>query len=104
MEIIVTQKARDDLKKFYNYSKLTQKNTIEYINGIINYSQSIKDFPEIGKVIDVIKHNKLRQLIYKKHKILYIVLNSKIYILRYIHTSTNFKSKENFINIKNFKF
>lgn len=102
MEIIITQKARNDLKRFYNYSKLTQKNTIQYINEIIDYSQSIKDFPEFGKVVDLIKQHKLRQLIYKKHKILYIIFNSKIYILRYIHTSTNFKIKNDLTNLKNF--
>ncbi len=102
MEIIITQKARNDLLDFYNYSKLNTNNLKEYINEIINYSQSIKYFPSIGKVVDVIKKHKLRQLIYKKHKILYIIFNSKIYILRYIHTSRNFIIKNNLINPQDF--
>lgn len=103
MEVIITKKARNDLLDFYNHSKFTTKNLILYINEIIDYSQSIQYFPEIGKVVDYIKQYKLRQLIYKKHKILYINFNSKIYILRYIHSSRNFNMKKNIINPQDFK-
>lgn len=102
MEVIITQKARNDLLEFYNKSKLSTKNSILYINEIINYSESIQHFPKIGKVVDYINRHKLRQLIYKKHKILYINFNSKIYILRYIHSSRNFNIKKYLINFQDF--
>lgn len=92
MEVIITKKARNDLLNYFYHSKI---NTRKYINNLIDYTATISILSKIGKVVDYIEQYEVRQLIYQKHKILYIIFNNKIYILSFIHSSRNFKIKKN---------
>ena len=48
--------------------------------------------PRLGKVIS--KNDiEIRQIIYKKYRILYTIIGNKIYILRIIHSRMNFDKK-----------
>lgn len=97
MEIIITKKARDDLHDFWEHSRNGTENYVfNYINDLIEYSKEIQKNPKIGKIIDVFNQYVFRQLIYRKHKILYIIYNNKIYILRFIHSARKFSLKRKF--------
>ena len=96
MEIIITNKARNDLYNFFYKSKGNTSNyVLNYIKEVIDYIDTIRQSPLIGKVIYIKKKQMFRQLIYRKHKIIYIILNNKIYILRIIHSARNFNLKSN---------
>ena len=97
MEIIITKKARDDLHNFWEYSRNGTENYVfNYINDLIEYSKEIQINPKIGKIIDVFNQYVFRQLIYRRHKILYIIYNNKIYILRFIHSARKFNFRKGF--------
>lgn len=92
MEVIITKRARDDLNDYFYHSKSNKK---DYINQLIDYTDTISTLPNIGKIVDYIKQYEIRQLIYKKHKILYTIYNNKIYILSFVHTSRKFSIQKN---------
>lgn len=102
MEVIITKKARNDLYDFFTISRTDTENyVINYINELIDCTDFISTSPNIGKVVDYINQYTIRQLLHKKHKILYTISNNKIYILRFIHTSRNFNLK-NDLNLVEF--
>ena len=96
MEIVITKKAQTDLYNFFNISRPDTENyVISYIYDLIDYTELLSKFSQIGKIVDYIESFEIRQLLHKKHKILYTIYNSKIYILRFVHTSQNFNLKKN---------
>jgi len=103
LEIIITKRARDDLYEFfYNSKRATSDYILKYINNIINFSESIlKQSPYIGKAVYSYNQYLFRQLLYRKHKIIYIKIKNKIYILRFIYSARNFNLKKN-LNLKNY--
>lgn len=86
---------------FYNARGNTSNNVLKYINEVIEYIKIIEQSPQIGRIIYLNKNYVSRQLVYKKHKILYMIHNNKIFILRIIHSSRKFNIKIN-LNPKNF--
>lgn len=102
MEIVITSKAKNDLYGFFFKSKgNTSNNVLKYIDEVIEYIEVIKQSPHIGKVIYTNKQGAVRQLVYRKHKVLYIIINNKIIVLRIIHSARKFNPKRN-LNLKNF--
>ena len=102
MEIVITSKAKNDLYGFFFKSKgNTSNNVLKYIGEVVEYIEIIKQSPHIGKAIYTNKHGVFRQLIYIKYKILYIIINNKIIILRIVHSARKFNLKRN-LNLKNF--
>jgi plasmid stabilization system protein ParE len=82
----------------YQYNFYSKTNKGHYIDGLINYLDIISKFPYIGKNVYNIKRNKIRQVIYNKHKIMYMIKNNKIYILRIIYFSRKFNFKTFFLD------
>lgn len=98
MVIIVTKKAKNDLYDLlYNAKGNTSNNVLKYIKEVVDYIEIISQSPQIGRII----YKNYRQLVYKKHKIYYIIKNNKIYILRIIHSSRKFNFQKE-LNLKNF--
>lgn len=102
MEVIITSKAKNDLYGFFFKSKgNTSNNVLKYIGEVVEYIEVIKQSPHIGKIIHTNKQGVFRQLIYRKHKIVYIIINNKILILRIVHSARKFNPKTN-LNLKNY--
>lgn len=93
MEVIITKKARDDLNDYQYHAK---GNTTKYINQMLEYINTISKMPKIGKAVYSVKEYEIRQLIYVKHKVLYMIYHQKVYILDFIHTSKNFNIQKHF--------
>lgn len=90
MVIKWTRLARNDLLKFYqNAHPYTEDNVKKYIEELIQYTKILKDFPNLGKNIFYIKDFEIKQLLFKKHRIIYYIQETKIIILTIIHTSRN---------------
>ena len=78
MEVIITKKARDDLNDYQYHSKVS---SAKYVSHLLKYASTISKMPNIGKVVYNVKKYQIRQLIYMKHRILYMVYHQKVYIL-----------------------
>jgi plasmid stabilization system protein ParE len=93
MEIIWTKPSKNDLQNFLeNIHEGTEKSANLYILDLIDYSEVLKDNPNVGKMLSEYNDYNIRQLIYRKHKILYNIRGNTVYILSVIHSSRNMKS------------
>lgn len=85
--VIWTDTAISHITEFINESKCTKKYIKSYTNQLIDYIDVLETMPKIGKKIDyVISNYELKQLIYKKHRIIYHISNNNIVILAVLHT------------------
>lgn len=65
----------------------TEKVAKEYMKRLIDYADILNQIPNLGKKIDfVISEYVIRQIIYKKHRIIYSINNEEIIILAVLHT------------------
>lgn len=91
--IIFTKTSLQDLKEIMNkISYYNMKKT--YILNLLNYIKILEEMPYIGKVISKSKFHNIRQLIFRKHKIIYQIENDKIYIHAIVNNSKNFFFKK----------
>lgn len=88
MVIKLTDTAKKDLRDFLLYSKAyREENKHFYINSLVEYIKNLNQFPDLGKTLFKIKKIEIKQLVYKKHKILYYYDFNQIYIITIIHNS-----------------
>ncbi|MBP3256270.1 MAG: type II toxin-antitoxin system RelE/ParE family toxin [Clostridia bacterium] len=83
MKIVWTKSAKEDLANYRNESKILDVE--KYIEKLIDYVDELESHPRLGKKLFNIRDKEIRQLIYKMHKILYIVEDEKIMILVVVH-------------------
>jgi plasmid stabilization system protein ParE len=84
--LIITDLAKSDLRdiRIY-YNKFSKEYSKKLVETIKNSIRSLKQFPEFGKEIGL-----CREVIYGDYRIMYIILENNIYIIRVIHSSMNF--------------
>lgn len=89
MVIKWTPLAIEQLTNFKKVSKAESHNIKKYIIGLVTFANNLLSNNELGKVIFVLNDIKFRQLLYKKHRIIYYVKKDEIQIVAIIHTSQN---------------
>ena len=92
MGIKWTPLAIEQLRNFVEMSKAEPHNVKKYITSLVNYSSSLLSNNELGKVMFTLNNVKFRQLLYKKHRIIYYIKKDEIQIVSIIHTSQNLES------------
>ena len=86
--LIQTDNAISHITEFIKDAK-TDKEEIakNYMNKLVDYVYTLENMNEMGKVFEyVVSNYKLRQLIYKKHRIIYHIKGNDIVILSVLHT------------------
>ena len=89
MVIKWTPLAIEQLQNFVEISKAEPHNVKKYITSLVDYSNSLLSNNELGKVMFILDNVKFRQLLYKKHRIIYYIKKDEIQIVSVIHTSQN---------------
>ena len=89
MVIKWTPLAIEQLQNFVEISKAETHNVKKYITSLVDYSNSLLSNNELGKVMFTLNNVKFRQLLYKKHRIIYYIKKDEIQIVSVIHTSQN---------------
>lgn len=90
MVVIWSEQSRNDLKNYVQNSKIITEDKISaYINDLVNYANSLESNPKLGKVFYIYKNIKIRQLLYKMHRLFYYIENDEIIIIQVVHTSRN---------------
>ena len=82
-EVEISYKANLDIHHIYEYyvmNNIDLNYAQHLINGIISLIKSLEYLPE---------RSNIRYAIYKKYKIIYEIMDDKVYILRVIHHSQN---------------
>ena len=87
--------AIQDLKEFKSISQLSNVNN--YILDIVNYVNTLSEYPKLGKIYLYIQGKIIRQLIYKEHKIFYYLDDEIIHVLTVIHHRQDTQTKINFV-------
>ena len=88
MVVIWTERSKVDLRNFlHNIREGTSKSATHYISNLTKYVDSLEDNPFLGKPYSKLISINLRQLVYRKHKILYTISGNQIFILSVLHTS-----------------
>lgn len=84
MRVLIADSAFDDLQAIQDYYK--EKNIPhvgkKYVATIIQKLELLKEFPDIGRVVPEFESVKIRELIYRPFRIIYLREIDSIHIIR----------------------
>lgn len=91
--VIWAETAINHITQFIDDAKSgTEQTAKKYIEKLIDYVEILNEMPNIGKTFTYkIYKYELRQLLYKKHRIIYYLNNDRVVILAVIHTRLDVK-------------
>ena len=71
----------------------TEETAKSYIKKLVDYVDILETMPELGKVMEYdIFNYEIRQMLYKKHRVIYHVKNNKdVIIIAILHTRLDIK-------------
>ena len=89
MVVIWDKKAKNDLKEYVKYSKISTNNLKNYIKQLVVYTKELANYPNLGKIQYIYNNSEIRQLVFKMHKIFYYIKDNKIIIIAIFHTTVD---------------
>lgn len=86
--VVWTDNAISHITEFIDEARNdTEETAKSYMNKLVDYTEILETMPEIGKRIEyVISNYEIRQMIYKKHRIIYHIKENDAVILAVLHT------------------
>ena len=86
--VIWTDNAISHITEFIDESEDdTEEVAKSYMRKLVDYVDILETMPELGKNMNyIISNYEIRQLIYKKHRIIYHIKGNDIVILSVLHT------------------
>ena len=87
MVIKWTPLAIEQLQNFIKISKAEEYTIKDYISSLIEFTNQLLWSNEMGKVMFKLNNVSFRQLLYKKHRIIYYIKKDEIQIVSVVHTS-----------------
>lgn len=89
-----TTPAKLDLKQIHDYIARDSKFYAQKVSlEIVEKSEKLKIFPEIGRVVPEIGDPNIRELIIYSYRLIYEVFPDKVEILALIHGKRDFSSE-----------
>lgn len=83
--------AKIDLKDIHNYIARDSKYYAQKVShDIVDKSEKLKHFPEIGRVVPEIDDPNIRELFIYSYRLIYEVLSNNVQVLALIHSKRNF--------------
>ncbi|WP_077369781.1 type II toxin-antitoxin system RelE/ParE family toxin [Anaerosalibacter sp. Marseille-P3206] len=83
--------AIDDLRGIYDY---ISKDSVVYakkvINEIINKTDYLEEYPNIGRAVPELSNERIRELMIYSYRMIYQVENGDVEILTLVHSRKNF--------------
>lgn len=85
--------AKDDLKQIFKYiAKDSKFYANKVTDEIIEKSEMLDKFPEMGRIVPEIEDSNVRELIVYSYRLIYEISSKGIEILALIHGKQDFKS------------
>lgn len=86
--VIWTDNAISHITEFIDGAREDTEETAKaYMRKLVDYTDILETMPEIGKKMDyIISEYEIREMIYKKHRIIYHIRKNDVVILAIIHT------------------
>jgi|GEM_PF-2344070 len=90
--VIWTDNAISHITEFIDSAREdTEEITKSYMNKLVDYTDILETMQELGKKIEfAISDYEIRQMIYKKHRVIYHVKDNDIVVLAVLHTRLDF--------------
>lgn len=107
MILELSENAQQDIVDFIKKTFIqTDAKLTKYISDLFDYINMLTIFSHLGKPLFYINNIEIRQLLYRKHRIIYYLEPNRIIILSVIHTHRDINNyikflKKNRINLKN---
>lgn len=86
--VVWTDNAISNITEFIDGARTDTEETAKtYMNKLVDYANILETMPELGKKLEyVISNYEIRQMIYKKHRIIYHIKKNDAVILAVLHT------------------
>ncbi len=82
MKIIWTREALERLVEIENFiSKDSPTRAQKFIDQLIVHGESLSEHPRMGRVVPEMSNPEIRELIFKKYRIVYRIKNNRVEIL-----------------------
>ena len=89
--VIWTIPAKLDLKEIHDYIARDSKYYAQKVSqDIVDKSEKLKYFPQIGRIVPEINNPNIRELIIYSYRLIYEVISDGVQILALIHSKRNF--------------
>jgi len=92
--VIWTDNAISHITEFIDISREdTEEMAKLYMRKLVDYAEILETMPELGKKME--HHNfsyEIRQIIYRKHRVIYHIKKNDVVILAIIHTSMDIEN------------
>ncbi len=93
VQVIINPDAEADLKSIKAYiSRKSVFNAESFISQLLNQTKLIANNPEAGGVVLEIGLLEVRQRLYKKYRIIYLITDESIEVLTFHHSSRLLKN------------
>jgi toxin ParE1/3/4 len=93
--VIWSKPARDDLKAIFDYIKKDSRYYAEkVIDDIIEKSEYLERFPEMGRVVPEINESNVREIFVYSYRLIYEITNGNINIITIVHFARDFKKEK----------
>ncbi|MDP2302749.1 MAG: type II toxin-antitoxin system RelE/ParE family toxin [Ignavibacteria bacterium] len=97
MKIFWTKEAILRLQEIQNY--ISRDNTaaaIEFVNELISVAETISDYPEKGRIVPELSIEKIREVLHKNYRVVYLIKKNSIDILTLFEGHQLLKKEEIF--------
>ena len=95
MVIIWSNFAKNNLRDFATSTYMQHPK--DYIKSLVNYVSILSEQNYLGNKLYSINNVEIRQLLYKKHRILYSINNNAVQILAVVHVIQDLTTTINYI-------
>ena len=86
-----SETATGDLRRIYDYiSNDSAVYAKRVVNEVIDKSEYLKEYPNIGRVVPELNNSKIRELIVYSYRMVYQLENEDVEILTLVHSRKNF--------------
>jgi toxin ParE1/3/4 len=90
--IIWSEPAREDLQHIYDFiANDSSRYAKKVVDEIIEKSEQLKNFPNIGRVVPEIDDDSVREVFIYSYRMMYQVSDESIKILALVHFKQNFQ-------------
>ena len=92
--LIWTKPAKQDVMEYITNAKFNTQNIVkQYFINLSNYLEILNIMPFLGKKLNLFPNDlHIRQIIYRSHKVVYLVKDHDVYILTVLHSKMDTKT------------
>lgn len=91
VKVVWTDDAIEDLKSINKFISIdSPKNANRFSNKILDKTEILSNFPNLGRVVPEFNVESIRELIEGNYRIIYQIQDLKVEVIRIHHTSQKF--------------